>query len=259
MKLIDFGIAKNVGDQHNVVQTMTGAAPGTPLYMSLNAKDSIFDVRSDIWALVASMLEMAICYVPPRLAAAAPVPVEELRQTGYSEKFIVFIDTALQKEPGHGFQTAAEALEELQKLVHEKTGQTTTKNQIRQLLEGQVQIQEGQTQIQEQLHEQGLVVARMVDNFADLEGSIEVLIRLNRAEFRLLEELVRDETCCPRLIWITPKPKVNGFEWLSSLATPSAWLYDTVLVSFVCPHGMHVVPCGPSGSGYEMQLTKKWV
>jgi serine/threonine protein kinase len=169
MKLIDFGIAKNVSDQHNLAKTMTGAAPGTPLYMSPNAKDNILDTRSDIWALVVSMLEMAICYVPPRLAAAAPVPVEELRQKGYSEKFIAFIDTALQKEPDHGFQTAAEALKELQKLVHVKTGQTTIKNQIRQLLGGQ-------GQIQEQLRKQGKMA--------------EVLIRLNHAEFRLIEELV---------------------------------------------------------------------
>jgi hypothetical protein len=46
---------------------------------------------------------------------------------------------------------------------------------------------------------------------------------------------------------------------LGSLAKPSTWLYDKVLVCFVCPHGMHVVPCGPSGSGYEMQMTKEWV
>ena len=56
-----------------------------------------------------------------------------------------------------------------------------------------------------------------------------------------------------------PKPRAKGLKRLGSLAKPSTWLYDTVLVSFVCPHGMHVVPCGPSGSGYEMQMTKEWV
>jgi serine/threonine protein kinase len=171
-KLIDYGIAKNVSDQHNVAQTMAGVAPGTPLYMSPLAKDNILDIRSDIWAVVVSMLEMALCKVPPLLDRPnTPVPTSELRQKGYSEKFIAFIDKALQKEPDHGFQTAAEALKELQKLVHEKTGQTTMKNQIRQLLGGQ-------GQIQEQLREQGKMA--------------EVLIRLNRAELRLIEELVSD-------------------------------------------------------------------
>jgi hypothetical protein len=212
-----------------------------------------------------------------------------VRQKGYSEAFIAFIDKALEKDQANGFQTAAEALQEAQSLIHKKTGLTTMKKQIavqqkqlKKVLQNQEVVVEKLDENQALLREQGVQVTAMASRFTNLEADMKVAMCHHRMQMRMLEAGMRDETSCPSLFWIMPKPKVRisslltmylspsihllssllqakGMKWLGSLAKASTWLYDKVLVCFVCPHGMHVVPCGPSGSGYEMQMTKEWV
>jgi serine/threonine-protein kinase len=259
VKLIDFGITKSTNAQENVVKTTTGGAPGTGPYMSPLALQRTADVRNDIWALAVSMIEAAIGYVPESLAFTAPVPVVELRQKGYSEVFIAFIDKALEKDPADGFQTAAEALKEAQSLIRKKTGLTTMKKQLKEILHNQEVVVRKIDENQALLLEQGAKLAAMASSFTNLDADMKVVMCYHRMQMRMTETLLRNENSIPRLLWISPKPKAKGFEWLGSLTKPSTWLYDTVLVSFVCPHGMHVVPCGPSGSGYEMQMTKAWI
>jgi serine/threonine protein kinase len=218
VKLIDFGITKSLNEQDNVLSTTTGSTPGTKPYMSPSAFQGRLDVRSDIYALIVSMLETSIGYVPENLAFTAPVPVGELRQKGYSEPFIGFIDKGLQKDPLNGFQTAVAALDQAKLLpsARAKTGLTTMKKQLASVLQGQEvvveKLDENKRKLEENqdmLREQGAVVTAMAGRFANMEGSIDALTRLNRAGLRLVEELVRDEICCPRLIWIMPKPKVQ--------------------------------------------------
>jgi hypothetical protein len=222
VKLIDFGITKSLNEQDNVMSTTTGSTPGTKPYMSPSAFQGKMDFCSDIWALTVSVLETAIGYVPENLAFTAPVPVGELRQKGYSEPFIGFIDKGLQKDPLNGFKTAVEALDQAKLLpsARAKTGLTSMKKQLADIQQEQKRghevvvekLDENKRQLEENqalLREQGAVVTAMAGRFANMEGSMQTLTRLNRAELRLIEELVRDEICCPRLIWIMPKPKVQ--------------------------------------------------
>ena len=56
--LIDFGIAKNLSEQSNVMQTTTnGGFPGTLAYMCPLARSSMLDVRSDLWALAITIAQ----------------------------------------------------------------------------------------------------------------------------------------------------------------------------------------------------------
>ena len=128
VKIIDFGIAKSLSAGDNLVQTTTGSAPGTRLYMNADALQGITDVRNDLWALGITMLECALggsSNVPPRVAFTAPVPVEEMRQRGYSQGFIRVVDKVLSKDPAQGYQTAAEMIQAMADLVRASTGLTS--------------------------------------------------------------------------------------------------------------------------------------
>jgi len=60
VKILDFGIAKLVGDHHSVHKTRAGVAIGTPAYMSPEqcASSADIDARSDIYAMGIVMYEL---------------------------------------------------------------------------------------------------------------------------------------------------------------------------------------------------------
>jgi tRNA A-37 threonylcarbamoyl transferase component Bud32 len=63
--LLDFGLAKQLGDEAVSRLTQSGAAVGTPLYMSPEqARGEALDVRSDVYALGAVLFEM-VTGTPP--------------------------------------------------------------------------------------------------------------------------------------------------------------------------------------------------
>jgi serine/threonine protein kinase len=200
IKLIDFGISKSISKQENMVQTTTGSMPGSRPYMSPNAHGGQPDEHNDIWALMVSILQAAICNIPPRLWLDALVPVVELRDKGYTEPFISFIHKGLDRDPLKGFQTAAEALEEARLLpsARPKTGlttmkkdMTTVKEHLADLLHGQGVLAEKLDDNKEILLKQGALVTSMARAFANMEASLEVVTRMNQVEMRLLEALVR--------------------------------------------------------------------
>ena len=55
--LIDFGIAKNLSEQSNVMQTTTGGFPGTLAYMGPLARSGMLDAKSDLWALAITIAQ----------------------------------------------------------------------------------------------------------------------------------------------------------------------------------------------------------
>src|SRR6185437_1275139 len=63
--LLDFGLAKQLGDESVSRLTQSGAAVGTPLYMSPEqARGEALDVRSDVYGLGAVVFEM-VTGTPP--------------------------------------------------------------------------------------------------------------------------------------------------------------------------------------------------
>ncbi len=59
-KLIDFGLAKVLGEDANARKTTTGTIMGTPYYMSPEQArgDRVVDARSDVWAIGAVLYEL---------------------------------------------------------------------------------------------------------------------------------------------------------------------------------------------------------
>jgi serine/threonine protein kinase len=134
--------------------------------------------------------------------------------------------------------TATPGVNTLLPSARAKTGLTTMKKQLANVLQGQEvvveKLDENKRKLEENqklLREQGDLVRSMASGFANLEAEMKVCRSYHRMQLQvrfvdlsvdrkaharcaltfvqLLEALVRDEISCPRLIWITPKPKVQ--------------------------------------------------
>lgn len=79
-KLIDFGLAKVLGETASARKTSTGTIMGTPYYMSPEQArgDRVVDARTDIWALGAVFFEMLTGQLPYDAASANLIIVKLL-------------------------------------------------------------------------------------------------------------------------------------------------------------------------------------
>lgn len=128
VKVVDFGIAKLVHDDHKVAGgTQAGALLGTPHYMSPEALTSSHPVgpQSDVWSLGASAF-MALCGSPPfngdvigevvLKVCSAPMPVPSKVNSSVSKEFDSWFTRACARVPAQRFQSAREAAVALQQL-----------------------------------------------------------------------------------------------------------------------------------------------
>ncbi len=124
-KLIDFGIAKTVG-QSETQLTSTGLSLGTPHYMAPEqASGSSIDARTDIYSLGVILYEMLVGTVPFDDASTPAVLVKHLSEPpmrpserrpdlALSPALEAVALRCLEKDPDARFQTADEVMAELE-------------------------------------------------------------------------------------------------------------------------------------------------
>jgi serine/threonine-protein kinase len=130
-KVLDFGIAKLSGDQHDVEKTRTGVVLGTPVYMSPEQCRASGDIdgRADIYALGCLMMKM-LTGRPPfdvdstgDLIAAhlrEPAPTLASRLPGLPDVLDQMLRRCLAKDPNARFATAeqlAQACSEAERVI----------------------------------------------------------------------------------------------------------------------------------------------
>jgi len=108
--LLDFGLAKPIDDALASRITATGAAVGTPLYMSPEqARGDALDVRTDVYGLAATLYEM-VTGAPPfleptvarayhRLLSEPALPASQLAPRPLPAELDVLLGAALAKDP----------------------------------------------------------------------------------------------------------------------------------------------------------------
>jgi len=108
--LLDFGLAKPIDDALSSRITVTGAAVGTPLYMSPEqARGEALDVRTDVYGLAATLYEM-VTGAPPfleptvarayhRLLSEPALPASQLAPRPLPRELDALLGAALAKDP----------------------------------------------------------------------------------------------------------------------------------------------------------------
>jgi tRNA A-37 threonylcarbamoyl transferase component Bud32 len=108
--LLDFGLAKPIDDALSSRITVTGAAVGTPLYMSPEqARGDALDVRTDVYGLAATLYEM-VTGAPPfleptvarayhRLLSEPALPASQLAPRPLPAELDTLLGAALAKDP----------------------------------------------------------------------------------------------------------------------------------------------------------------
>jgi serine/threonine-protein kinase len=118
-KILDFGIAKLIGEHGSTTKTSTGTVIGTPMYMSPEQCRGVPDIdhRSDVYSLGCVLFQL-VCGRPPFLGAAsgditsahirepAPVPSSLIPELPSSIDALVL--RCLAKAPNDRFPTMAE-------------------------------------------------------------------------------------------------------------------------------------------------------
>jgi eukaryotic-like serine/threonine-protein kinase len=119
IKVLDFGISKNVGAGKGLEVTNTTDIVGSPFYMAPEQMRSgrSADPRSDIWSLGVVLYELAggalpfhgdsITEVCARVLTDPPIPLAS-RAPGVAPAFEQIVLRCLEKEPENRFQTAGE-------------------------------------------------------------------------------------------------------------------------------------------------------
>jgi len=127
VKLIDFGIAKELGASPRSKLTLPGALLGTPSYMPPEQATGVEDVdtRADIYGVGITLYEMLTHKLPFEgqnynetlyriVTDEAPPPVSPLEQL--PEALVRILQVAMHKDPEERFQTAIEMLDALKGL-----------------------------------------------------------------------------------------------------------------------------------------------
>jgi serine/threonine protein kinase len=126
-KLADLGLAKQTHDDAGVTQS--GQAIGTPFYMApeqVRGKSDEIDIRTDIYALGATLFQMATGRPPYDGETSAvimskhltePVPKARQANPALSEGFSRLVERMMQKKREQRVQTPAELLSEIEKVL----------------------------------------------------------------------------------------------------------------------------------------------
>ena len=123
VKLLDFGVAKQLGQVAGSTLTQTGTVLGTPTYMAPeHARGGVIDRRSDLYA-VGTILYEALAGAPPytgnnynallfAIQQGTPTPLATLR-SDLDPALIQVISRAMATDPDQRFQTAEDMAEAL--------------------------------------------------------------------------------------------------------------------------------------------------
>jgi TolB-like protein/predicted Ser/Thr protein kinase len=133
VSILDFGVAQRQGRDR---LTETGAAVGTPVYMSPEQAQGLpVDHRSDLWSLAVVLFEMLTGVLPFRgnsqysvlhaIVTEDPRSVSSARP-GVPERLAQFIHKALAKDPDDRWQSAAEMAEQLRQIRRAPATDTQT-------------------------------------------------------------------------------------------------------------------------------------
>jgi len=127
IRLMDMGLAKDVSDASATV-TQAGGVLGSPAYAApeqLGGNVNV-DIRADIYALGTTLFHLA-CGVKPFTGETAgviaannmalPLPDPREFKAELSEPFCVFLKKLTEKQPENRFQTPAEVLEAIEKVL----------------------------------------------------------------------------------------------------------------------------------------------
>ena len=125
--VVDFGIAKAVGDARDTVLTSEGTSLGTPVYMSPEqaAGDGETDHRSDIYAMGVLLFEM-LAGAPPFAGSFSQILVEKAtkdapslaaRCPAASPELVRLVARCLARDPANRPATAAALLAELRAIA----------------------------------------------------------------------------------------------------------------------------------------------
>jgi len=127
VKLLDFGVAKSLGDEPSASLTQAGFVVGTPAYMAPeHARGERFDARSDVYAVGCVMYEMLARKQPfvaanfnALLHAIQNEEPEDLRKLrpDVSRAMVALIARAMAKNPDARFASAREMRDELDVLL----------------------------------------------------------------------------------------------------------------------------------------------
>jgi serine/threonine protein kinase len=128
VKLIDFGIAKELGPSARAQLTLPGALLGTPSYMPPEQATGVEDVdtRADIYGVGITLYEMLTNKLPfvganynemlyRIVTDEAPPPVSPIEEL--PEQLLGILQVAMHKDPEERFQTAIDMLDALKGLA----------------------------------------------------------------------------------------------------------------------------------------------
>ncbi|KYF75560.1 hypothetical protein BE17_07815 [Sorangium cellulosum] len=126
VKVLDFGVAKNLTDARGASSTMD-AAVGSPFYMSPEQvrADGDVDARADLWALGVVLFEMLTGVRPfqgegPQLLSqilSGEIPKVSRYLRRVDERLVRIVDRCLRRERGERFASAEEVAGELAAFV----------------------------------------------------------------------------------------------------------------------------------------------
>ena len=129
IKVLDFGIAKMLDDDHSRIMTQAGTAFGTPEYMSPEqASGARVDMRADIYA-TGLVLYTMLAGDPPftgsnklgllqRHITEKPAPIQQRSKHNVPDALAGIIHRALSKNPADRPQTMEAFLSELDDIMH---------------------------------------------------------------------------------------------------------------------------------------------
>ncbi len=225
VKLIDFGISKFVDYSDQTKLTQDGSMLGTPAYMSPEQARGLADVdhRTDLYSVGVIMYEMLTGDLPyagtnynellANMLTSDPRPAREVNAE-VPESALPVLDSALAKDVGERYQTAAEMLKAVRALapVSERLNKLTlfteslkTDSATGDL--GKSQIEVGDTQMAQEVLSQ-MIQERSTGDTPRASSGWQLTIRRGLEPFRELGRRIRDTRYFP-VVW-RPVARVSG-------------------------------------------------